>query len=190
MENKKEELKIGDLVRLNPDTTQYRHEISNPWDEYGIVIPGANYYVRWFNGERNSSYRYYGENRLGNDLIRIPYKERCPVVYVDGKVEIHSSYLMNEKILTSHQLTHEKNHKIKTQLKGFFNTFKEKHNYLGRINFVDCYYKNNLKYLLSEIYKEQLSGEFHSSNIRRYTNIGKDFILLDKIEIPYDQSVK
>lgn len=198
------ELKEGDLVRLDPRTTRYPDEISNPWDEYGIISVEqrkSEYSVKWFNGKRNGSYRYFGENSPHNDLIHIPHKERCPVIYtrspVTGlsRVEIYSIYLMNKKVLTTDDYLNEENHKIKNQLNEFFNTFREKYNHLGMIQYVDCYYKNNLRWdarTISLYYDSDRTGshsEPNSPNIKRYTNLGKDFILLDKIEIPHDQSL-
>lgn len=188
-------LKEGDLVRLDPRTTRYPDEISNPWDEYGIIYGfeqrKSEYSVKWFNGKMNGSYRYFGENSPHNDLIHIPHKERCPVIYtrspVTGlsRVEIYSIYLMNKKVLTTDDYLNEENHKIKNQLNEFFNTFREKYNHLGMIQYVDCYYKNNLP--ISSYHWKRLDSKF--KNMMMYTNLGKDFILLGKIEIPHDQSL-
>lgn len=181
-------LKKGDLVRMSMHT-RYPNSYDNPHDQYGLVVcegelEDDTYIIRWFNGNRNSSYRYK-ENYIYNDIIPIPNKERCRVVLVGGRVYIKSKFLLATNIITSSSIIHENNTDIKNQLVRFFDKLSMEL-FDKDIQYLDCYYKNNFKNYFNDDFRLTFSSEFYTSNIKKYTDEKKDFILLNKIDFNYD----
>lgn len=142
--------KIGNIVRMG--TFPFRNltlsgisTISkyNPNDRYGKIIDKnyRGYSVRWSNGILGRNYK------IGEDIVEIPNKEHCKVIYVNGHCYICSKYILGGIVLTSDKDIYRPSFDIfgKSNLDKvdeFFRKFKINNN---NIEFVDCYYKNMSK---------------------------------------------
>lgn len=154
--------KIGNIVRmgtfpfrnLTPSERKWRNIIVdsgistiskyNPNDRYGKIIDKnyRGYSVRWSNGILGLNYK------IGEDIVEIPNKEHCKVIYVNGHCYICSKYILGGIVLTSDKDIYRPSFDIfgKSNLDKvdeFFRKFKINNN--NNIEFVDCYYKNMSK---------------------------------------------
>lgn len=173
-----EKLKRGDLVKMS-DHTRYSNKPTNPQNKYGLVTNspfGYNYTVRWFNGIKNSSYRYIKGKYGLNDIVHIPNKERCRIYKLpSGGIYINSNFLTSGRVVGHKDIIYESNIDIKNQLVEFFTKLKKE-----SPQYLDCYYKNNFESYLDSDCK--FSPEFYDSDIRKYIDNKRNFILLDKVD--------
>lgn len=169
--------KIGNIVRMGPFPNMSPRKINSknhPSGKYGKIISErfGRYNVSWSNGT------YWDNCNMGEDIIEIPNKERCEVIYINNHFHICSKYLIGGTILTSRKDLYLKQDQYK--IDKFFNRFK---NYYSSFKFVDCYYKNTS---LSELWLKELelrtpiiNGDEPNCLSFLVTNLG----LIDKIKV-------
>lgn len=87
--------KIGNIVRMGTFpfrnlTPRQRNFKYNPNDRYGKIIDEnyRGYSVCWSNGIIGLNYN------IGEDIVEIPNKEHCKVIYDNGHYYICSKYIL------------------------------------------------------------------------------------------------
>lgn len=174
-------INIGDLVRMSPNT-RYEQSPVNPRNVYGVVVKisnPTNIWVCWL----TSMKKIYG-SYLENDLIKIPKKEKCLIVYNYNykSYVIKSKYLLNNFVLSTGSFSFKiKPNDFKPdKQKRFFKEFIEKNRNRNRkIRYVNCHYKNDFS---KDVLNDTIENCKSINEIQKY-GILSGSALLDKIEI-------